>query len=46
MDFLTQLRWSPYVVGVGIGIVSLSELFAVEKTLGYFHILCKDQRYA
>ncbi len=34
MDFLTQLRWSPYVVGVGIGILGCLSFLLLKKPLG------------
>lgn len=34
MDFLTQLRWSPYVVGAGIGLLSWLSFLILNKPLG------------
>jgi len=34
MDFLTQVRWSPYVVGAGIGILSWLSFLILKKPLG------------
>ena len=34
MSFLTQVRWSPYVVGVGIGILSWLSFLINKKALG------------
>lgn len=34
MDWLTQPQWSPYVVGVGIGILSILALLLSDKTIG------------
>ena len=34
MTFLTQLRWSPYVVGVGIGILGWLSFLLLKKPLG------------
>ena len=34
MDWLTQVRWSPYVVGAGIGILSWFTLLISKKPLG------------
>ncbi len=34
MDFLTQVRWSPYVVGAGIGILSWLSFLILKKPIG------------
>jgi uncharacterized protein len=34
MTFLTQVRWSPYAVGVGIGILSWFSFLILKKPLG------------
>lgn len=34
MTFLTQVRWSPYAVGVGIGILSWLSFLILKKPLG------------
>ncbi|MFU8826112.1 MAG: YeeE/YedE thiosulfate transporter family protein [Brevefilum sp.] len=34
MAFLTQVRWSPYVVGVGIGVVSWLSFLILKKPFG------------
>jgi len=34
MDFLAQVRWSPYVVGAGIGILSWLSFLIIKKPLG------------
>ena len=34
MEFLTEVRWSPYVVGVGIGILSWLSFLILKKPLG------------
>lgn len=33
MDFLTEVRWSPYVVGIGIGILSWFSFLVSKKPL-------------
>jgi hypothetical protein len=44
MTFLTQVRWSPYAVGVGIGVLSWLSFLILKETFGQFNILCKNQR--
>ncbi len=34
MDWLTQVRWSPYVVGIGIGLLSCVAFVVSDKFLG------------
>jgi uncharacterized membrane protein YedE/YeeE len=34
MNFLTQVRWSPYVVGIGIGVLSWLSFLILKKPLG------------
>lgn len=34
MDFLTQVRWSPYVVGAGIGVLSWLSFLILKKPIG------------
>jgi uncharacterized membrane protein YedE/YeeE len=34
MDWLSMVRWSPYAVGIGMGIVSWLALFLSDRTIG------------
>lgn len=34
MDFLSQVRWSPYLVGAGIGVLSWISFLIIKKPLG------------
>ena len=45
MRFLSEMQWSPYIVGLGIGVFKLVKLFDSKKSIKLFHIICQHERY-
>ncbi len=45
MEFLTEVRWSPYVVGIGIGILSWLTFRISRKPLACSKMTKKEVQY-
>ena len=45
MEFLTEVRWTPYAVGIGIGILSWFSFLISREPISLFYVLCAGQRW-